>query len=541
MVGHYDTDTDPRDGKLALAFNIQSALPAGTRCALQGLRERFGCHFRSGHVRLALKVVLATVLGTLAVLVLFGYLRMRREVALFDYDIRNDHALIGTTLAVCVASTWSAAGAERALGLVEQANADREYLTIRWVYPDDGLLTLNEHHPRFPLGALEQVDHRVLSLPSEDGERDVLVTHVPVRDKGVLIGAIEIAESLVVRDAYLRSSILSTVFVTASMVLISGVVVLVFGVWLVGRPLGLLADKAKRIGRGDLTEPLALAQHDEIGELAREVNAMCERLVEVNAKTEREALARIAALEQLRHADRLITVGRLAAGVAHELGTPLNVIAGRVKMLRRGNLDPKVVCDYLGIIGEQAERMTSIIRQLMDFARRREPKAAAADLLASARAIRRLVQPIADKGRVDVAVTSTDVVWALGDPVQLEQVMSNLVVNAIHACSAGGRVEISCGLRGDGERARAFIRVEDDGHGMDSATRERIFEPFFTTKDVGQGTGLGLSVAHGIVQEHGGSIEVESEPKRGSRFSVFLPLASREPLGRSPHTAMSEP
>jgi two-component system, NtrC family, sensor kinase len=170
--------------------------------------------------------------------------------------------------------------------------------------------------------------------------------------------------------------------------------------------------------------------------------------------------------------------------------------------------------------------MTSIIRQLMDFARRREPKVAAADLHASACAIRRLVSPIALKRRVEVRVTSTDPVWALGDAVQLEQVMSNLVVNAIHACKEGGRVDVSCGLRECGGVTRAFIRVEDDGHGMDAATRERIFEPFFTTKDVGQGTCLGLSVAHGIVQEHGGSIEVESQPERGSRFSVFLPMAS---------------
>src|SRR5690606_458659 len=162
-----------------------------------------------------------------------------------------------------------------------------------------------------------------------------------------------------------------------------------------------------------------------------------------------------------------------------------------------------------------------IIRQLMDFARRREPKVAAADLQASALSIRRLVLPIAQKRGVEVVVTSSDPVWALGDAMQLEQVMSNLVVNAIRACADGGRVEIACGLRaapdGDGAQ-RAFVRVQDDGHGMDDATKERIFEPFFTTKDVGQGTGLGLSVAHGIVQEHGGSIEVESAPERGSLF-----------------------
>jgi signal transduction histidine kinase len=476
-------------------------------------------------MRLALKVVLATVLGTLAVLVVFGYLRTRRDVALFDSDIRNDHSLIGTTLAVCVASTWSTAGPERALGLVEQANAARDYLTIRWVYPASDPHAGQQHVPHFALEPRAGVEHRVIEVP-EDGDHSLLVTHVPVLDQGVLIGAIEIAESLVVRDAFMRSSIMNTVFATGSMVLVSGVVVLVFGVWLVGRPLGLLADKANRVGQGDLSGPLALSQRDEIGELAREVNAMCERLVEANAKTERETLARISALEQLRHADRLITLGRLAAGIAHELGTPLNVIGGRVKMLRRGGLAPNLVEEYLGIVAEQAVRMTSIIRQLMDFARRREPKVVAADLPASARAIARLVQPLAQKRGVQVVVNPSEPVWALGDAVQLEQVMSNLVVNAIHACAAGGRVEITCLLRGEGAEQRAVVRVQDDGHGMDEATKERIFEPFFTTKDIGQGTGLGLSVAHGIVREHGGSIEVESAPERGSQFSVFLPMAS---------------
>lgn len=478
-------------------------------------------------MRLALKVVLATVLGTLAVLVMFGYLRARREIALFDSDIRNDHELIGTTLAVCVASTWSVAGSARALELVDQTNADRAYLTIRWVFPDSHGGSEPDHSGHFPLGSLESVEHRVVELSDGDEPQDFLVTRVPVRDRGQLIGAIEVAESLAVRDAYLAASISSTVMATLGMVLVSGMVVLVFGVWLVGRPLGLLAEKAKRIGRGDLRGPLQLPQRDEIGELAREVNAMCDRLIEANAETERQTLARISALEQLRHADRLITVGRLAAGVAHELGTPLNVVTGRVKMLRRGSLSSSVAEEYLGIIAEQTGRMTAIIRQLMDFARRREPKVAAADLLAISHAIKRLVAPMAAKRKVQVEVTSTDQVWALGDSVQLEQVVSNLVVNAIHACAEQGRVEISCGMSTSETGApAAHVRVRDDGHGMDAATCERIFEPFFTTKEVGQGTGLGLSVAHGIVSEHGGSIRVESAPRAGSTFSVLLPVAA---------------
>jgi signal transduction histidine kinase len=240
-------------------------------------------------------------------------------------------------------------------------------------------------------------------------------------------------------------------------------------------------------------------------------------------------------MEQLRHADRLITVGRLAAGIAHELGTPLNVIAGRVKMLRRGKVEPETQGEYLASVAEQAERMTTIIRQLLDFAGRRDPRTTATDLQAIARVIQRLVEPIARKHQVEVALNGQGRAMALGDPVQLEQVLSNLVVNGIHACTVGGRVEITCGTEelvepalsgATSETKRAYLRVSDDGHGMDEETQARIFEPFFTTKEVGQGTGLGLSVAHGIVLENGGSISVGSRKGQGSTFSVFLPAVA---------------
>jgi signal transduction histidine kinase len=190
-----------------------------------------------------------------------------------------------------------------------------------------------------------------------------------------------------------------------------------------------------------------------------------------------------------------------------------------------------VSVEYLGVVAEQAERITAIIRQLMDFARPREPKISAVDLRTIARSIVKLLEPMARKRNVSLAVTSHDSIQALGDAMQLEQVLSNLVVNAIQACKEGGRVAVSFGIEGTNHRtngpsagsSRAYLRVADEGHGMDEATRCRIFEPFFTTKGVGQGTGLGLSVVHGIVEEHGGSISVASEPGRGSTFSVVLP------------------
>ena len=480
-------------------------------------------------MRVALKLVLATVLGTLAVLIIFGWLRARNEIELFDSDMRRDHLLVGTTLAVCVADEWAAAGQDRAMQLVKQADEERPHMRLGFVYPDG---TQSDVVPGRTVKhvVVNHLEHFVTTDPEEPTE-EFLVTRVPVHDaRGAVLGAVEIAERLGIRSEFIRSNIVGTLAATLAMVGFSGVVVLFMGVWLVGRPLNLLAAKAQRIGQGDLSGPLSFQQRDEIGQLGHEVNAMCERLAEANARSAAETTARIDAMEQLRHADRLITVGRLAAGIAHELGTPLNVIAGRVKMLRRGNVEPDVAGEYLAAVAEQAERMTVIIRQLLDFAGRREPRPAPTDLHKIARAIARLVEPIARKHQVEVSIVSEGDAMALGDPVQLEQVLSNLVVNGIHACKSGGKVQITCGTEpasaSDPAGRRAYLRVTDDGHGMNEQTKARIFEPFFTTKDVGQGTGLGLSVAHGIVLENGGSITVTSQAGEGSTFSVFLPAVS---------------
>src|SRR5262249_27847688 len=149
---------------------------------------------------------------------------------------------------------------------------------------------------------------------------------------------------------------------------------------LVGRPLQRLRDKARRAGEGDFSGPLDLPQADEIGELAQEFNAMCARLAEANHRLEVATEARIAALEQLRHTDRLATVGQLAAGVAPELGTPLSVISARAQLMVSMDPPRATVVANANIIIEQSDRMTEIIQQLLDFSRRRVVKLGLANL-----------------------------------------------------------------------------------------------------------------------------------------------------------------
>ena len=179
---------------------------------------------------------------------------------------------------------------------------------------------------------------------------------------------------------------------------------------------------------------------------------------------------------------------------------------------------------------EAAERAASLTRQLLTFARRQVTIPTCVDLAEALLSLEPLLARLIGE-HIELCVLTNAETWPVDiDPVQLEQVLSNLVVNGIHACDSGGSVEIACGTEAEpsepGTPARAYLRVSDDGKGMDERTQARIFEPFFTTKDIGQGTGLGLSVAHGIVIENGGSISVKSAAGQGSTFSVFLPAVS---------------
>jgi len=267
------------------------------------------------------------------------------------------------------------------------------------------------------------------------------------------------------------------------------------------------------------------------------MNAMCEHLAESRAVAANEALARVRALEQLRHADRLATAGKLAAGVAHELGTPLNVVSARARLIREEALEPEEIRDYARVIGAQSERMTSIIRQLLDFARVQPGSTERGDLSAVALEATSLLGPTAEKKGVRLTCTPPSArAFAMFSWSHMLQAVMNLVVNAVHAAPKHSVVTLTTGITKQGPPPGhaqtpehwAVLSVSDHGPGISPEVVARIFEPFFTTKAVGEGTGLGLSVAYGIAAEHGGFIGVETELTQGSTFSIYLPLAAAE-------------
>jgi two-component system, NtrC family, sensor kinase len=490
-------------------------------------------------MKLARKLTIGLVLGITLVMAENALLQVRREGTLFELDSRHDQHAVARVLHAAVKAVWKTDGESAARHLIADANRDNPDLTMRWVsLQPDASAEDAPIVPRQQLGSL-LAGHEVVmttSVPSGDDRR---VTYAPLMIDTQQRGAIEISESLRLERGFSHTTELQVLVTTIVMIALCATIALGLGFWFVGRPMQALYQKARRVGEGDFSGPLDLRQHDEIADLATELNAMCDRLEDTNRQLATATEARIAALEQLRHADRLKTVGQLASGVAHELGTPLNVVSGRAKMIVQGMVDGDGVHDSARIIVEQAARITAIIRQLLDFSRRRGPSLGPGDLRPLASRTVELLATLARKRGVAITVDAPDAaVTAQIDAGQIQQVLANLVVNGIQAMPSGGKLTLRLGRRHamppsdvDGPTGEyATITVEDQGVGIEPEDLPRIFEPFFTTKDVGEGTGLGLSVAYGIVREHGGWIDVESRPDGGTRFTCFLRVASEEPL-----------
>jgi signal transduction histidine kinase len=303
----------------------------------------------------------------------------------------------------------------------------------------------------------------------------------------------------------------------------------------VARPILQLRSMSQAVAGGDLDRSSGLKRTDEIGELADAFDIMTLRLrerTEEAARLYEEAIQRAKELEemnarlqatqaQLIQSEKLASVGQLTAGIVHDVKNPLAVIKGLAEELSdEGNLDEFTV-EGLETIRDSASKANTIVTDLLKFARQSTPEMQTRDMRATLESVFRLTEYLVRKGNVtlvpDLPLTS---VMATYDPQQIEQVLINLVTNAVHAMPDGGTLDVSLKEHED----NLAITMRDSGVGIPEENVVRIFDPFFTTKPEGEGTGLGLSVSYGIVSRHRGRIDVESEVGIGTTFTVTLPL-----------------
>lgn len=359
----------------------------------------------------------------------------------------------------------------------------------------------------------------------------------PLKDnKGKTIGGVSILQ----QTSFLEDDIKRAewgIFITI-LILIGGTVTLILfstRKWIT-QPISKLMEGIKNMARGNLRTKIDLKRRDELSELGQAFNQMAVDLKEAQDRIIEEAEAKLELERGLRQSEKLATIGQLAAGLAHEIGTPLNIIGGRAELIKRKIKDREGEQKDLDIIIQQAERITKIIQQLLGFVRRKRPEQKGLNIKTLLETTLDFLEHKVQKQEVKVVKEMEDnLPSVLGDPDQLQQVFLNIILNAVQSMSEGGTLHLSAsskwiskeGLE-DGQHRYVEVKVQDTGMGMEREVMDNIFNPFFTTKERDKGTGLGLTVSQGIVQDHEGWIEVESEIGEGSQFRVYLPASERK-------------
>jgi len=468
-------------------------------------------------MKLAAKITVGLAGLAVLALALDGWIQQQHRAELVSLDAEKNWR-VAQILQANVETLWKQDGPEVAERLVESTNDATPHREILFAWTSELPPDLQQELPM----RRETGDIAWRFLPDGKGSQ-MRYIYVPLRaPNGETQAAIVAGESLAPRDDFLRHSHVRKAAMGVTVLMLSALLALMLGSWLIDRPLDLVRQSIRAIGEGRLVPPVLLARHDEIGELARDVNTVGEQ---------------VSARERLQHADRLRTIGQLASGTAHELGTPLSVIGVRARLIATGESTGVEAQANAKVILDQSARMTAIVRQLLDYARRQGSQIGLVDLRHVVTGALGMLEPLAQKDDVQVDVSLPEQpLLVRADLTQLQQVVTNVAMNGMQAMASGGHLRVEVG-RGPASPPVhhaatadewAWIRISDDGPGIAREHLAHVFEPFYTTKAVGEGTGLGLAVVQAIVEQHGGWVTVESEPGQGARFGIYLAAAPRE-------------
>lgn len=348
-----------------------------------------------------------------------------------------------------------------------------------------------------------------------------LIFSAALLSEGTLLGSLSIVRPVDDLTADLsrtrdRLIVMVALFLIATMATGS-----VLGTIHVSRPIARLLDGIRHVREGNFRNRVRSGHHDELGRLVAEFNSMIGALADERARRETETEARTRLERGLQNVDKLVTIGQLSAGLAHEIGSPLQVLSGRASVLL-GHSDPEVRRQAEQLVA-QCVRITRIVEQLLSFGRRKAALISPCDLVVSVRAVLELLAGEARRRGVNLVLdTDAGPHFIDGDRDQLQQIALNLIRNALAATPRDGKVVV----RVDRLHQLVRISVRDTGAGIDADVRARLFEPFFTTRAAEGGTGLGLSVVKAIADEHRATVDVFSEAGGGAEFVVSF--AARE-------------
>jgi two-component system NtrC family sensor kinase len=520
-------------------------------------------------MRLAAKLAISVIVSTAAFFAFFGIVNLRSEQH-FSQDLVEQAANRITDL--IVRSTHHEMlrnDRDAVLNMIQEVGTQPGIQRIR-ILNKDGLIIYSTdakevgtpvdqskegcircHAQSAPLAKLNRRDHtryftdkrgqRVLAVMREienAPECSNASCHVHDASRSVL-GVIDTTLSLATVDQQIATHRANlTGFLVGSMMFGCGAAIVFMWV-VVHRPVKQLMAGMHRVAAGDLEYRLPVLWDDELGDLATSFNKMAAEVGGVQAKIEEQVRRKTAELERvyktLLHSEKMASIGKLAATVAHEINNPLFGILTYARLVLRELLKHEIperdeMAEQLQTIERESKRCGDLVKTLLTFSRQAPSIRQPNDLNTVVHRAVLLVQHKLAMQNIELQENlAADLPPALCDANQIQQVVLVLMVNASEAMPKGGRLTVSTQF--DGHTDQCVVRVKDTGAGIPADVLPRIFDPFFTTKEDQNRTGLGLAVAHSIVQQHAGDIVVDSTPGVGTEFQVALPIAAAVPAG----------
>jgi len=496
--------------------------------------EKFRHNLESNRMSINTKLVLLLTLAVGAVMLVGSFLSLRQREAALETALRDELRAHAVTLQIALEENYQNGRAGEAQILIDRLRENSRVYGVLLFDETGGLRsasqfeTQNDFEQPPELAAVLQTGEPVEFVREIDRHKFVSII-LPLRLAGGKRGAVEIVKPLALIETDIERARLSRLATTLLLLATIFLVVYVVLSRNLSRPILSLLAGARALGEGDLSHRVEVKKTgDELAQLAAEFNRMADNLEAQQSATLSEAETRLNVEKELRHSERLASIGRLAAGIAHELGAPLNVIDARAEQLiENSGASREKQIKNLTIIRTQASRITHIVRQLLNLARPynlRFERIKLDDLIESA------LDGFDEQNDLRIERAAKNDWQISGDADYLRQVFVNIFQNARQAIDDenGGvlKIEIIEAKRDD--EIFAAVQISDTGKGIAPEHLEKIFDPFYTTKDIGAGTGLGLAVSRRIVEEHGGSIEAADNLDGGATFTIYLPKLSTD-------------
>lgn len=533
---------------------------------------------------LAAKLAVCLVLSTGALFALFGYLNLRLQRTQSESVVLQNVDRIGDIVQRSTRYQMLRNDREALYQVIQTIGSEPGIRRIR-IFNEEGRISFSTdasevnqlvdkraeacyvcHAQSQPMTRLNRPDrariftdaqgHRVLgSIRAIDNEAacSTASCHAHPPDRRIL-GVIDADLSLDTVDAQLHQHQVRLAEFTGVAVVLMSLVSVAF-IWLVvHKPIKELTAGIRRVAQGELDHSITVRSQDELGVLADSFNTMTRKLRDAHneltewartleARVEQKTQELNGAHDQMMRVEKMASIGKLAAVVAHEINNPLAGILTYAKLLKKwlargavpGGAGPgdgsrrDEVSSSLDLIESESRRCGEILKNLLTFARATPLNFEPTDLKRIIDRCTRLVQHRLELGNIQLRLKlDQELPPVRCDPAQIEQVLLALMMNAIEAMPSGGNLTLS--LQPVAEKSHVQLQVQDDGVGISPELMPRLFEPFVTTKESGHGVGLGLAISHSIIERHQGRIEVASEPGRGTAFTITLPADSAAAL-----------